>query len=154
MLADIPLPRPVAHPSAPPPQMSALRVLTEYLVPVLAVANDGAVVFANKAFADVLSCSCDAVTKISYEDICSFLPPDETLFAVTQPGPKSIGRVLQLGDATLFVKIRTSAIVNGAAAELITRFEGLFERLSRLSEPQGAPRQRRTADASDETKPD
>jgi hypothetical protein len=35
---------------------------------------------------------------MSYQDICSFLPPDETLVAV--------GRLLQLGEATLFVKMR------------------------------------------------
>lgn len=137
MPADASLPRPGASLGAPPAEMTALRVLTEHPVPLLAVARDGAVVFANKAFADVLSCSCDAVTTISYADICSLLPPDETLFAVTQLSPDTIRRVLQLANATLFVKIRRSAIVSAAATGPITRLEGQLERLSRLTNRRG-----------------
>jgi hypothetical protein len=74
-------------------------------------------------------------TSISYEDICSFLPADETLFAVTRLGPDTIGRLLQLGPATLFVKMRMSATVSAAAAGPITRLEGPVERLSRLAAP-------------------
>src|SRR5712672_3455774 len=91
-------------------QISALRVLVRHPVPVIAVADDGVVLFANTAFAEVLGCSCDAVTSISYEDICSVLPTDETLFAVTRLCPDTIGSLLQLGHATLFVKMRRSAI--------------------------------------------
>jgi hypothetical protein len=103
------------------------------------VANDGAVVFANTAFADLLGCSCAAITSMRYEDICSFLPPDETLFAVTRLGPDTIGCLLQMSQATLFIKMRSSAIVGGADSGPITRFEGLLERLSRLAALRGAP---------------
>jgi hypothetical protein len=135
MLSGVPSERPGPSLSAGASQPSALRVLTQHPVPVLAVADDGSVVFANKAFADVLSCSCDAVTTISYEDICALLPADETLFAVTRLGPDTIGRLLQLGQATLFVKMRRSAIVSDAHSGPITRFEVLVERLSQLTEP-------------------
>jgi nitrogen-specific signal transduction histidine kinase len=118
--------------------MSTLRVLTQHPVPVIAVADNGAIVFANTAFAEVLSCSRNAVTSMSYEDICSFLPPDETLAAVTRLSPNTIGRLLQLGEATLFVKMRRSAMLGGASAGPITRFEELLDRLSRLTHP-GSP---------------
>ncbi len=133
MLSGVPLWRPGDSLSAEPPQISALRVLTQYPVPVVAVADDGAVVFANTAFADFLSCSCDAVTSSSYEDICSFLPPDETLIAVTRLEPDTIGRVLHLGQATIFVKMRRSAIVGAADSGPITLFDGLMKRLARLA---------------------
>jgi PAS domain-containing protein len=136
---------------AEPPQIRALRVLTQHPVPVIAVADDGVILFANTAFADVVGCSCDALTSISYADICSFLPTDETLFAVTRLCPDTIGRLLQLGHATLFVKMRRSAIVSDADSGPITLLEGLVERLSRLAEPRGAPRLRRAPDATDGT---
>jgi hypothetical protein len=142
MLAGEPLQWPRNHLGAEPPGRSPLRVLTQHPVPVIAVADDGVVVFANTAFADFLSCSCDAVTSSSYEDICSFLPADEMLLAVTRLGPGPIGRVLHLGQATLFVKIRRSAIVSAANWGRITRFEGLLIRLSGLAEPPGSPSQR------------
>ena len=133
MLAGEPLRRPGASLSAEPPEMTALRVLTQHPVPVVAVADDGAIVFSNTAFADVLSCSCDAVMSMSYEDICSVLPPDEALVAVTRLGPNTIGRLLQLGEATLFVKMRRSAILSAADSGPVTLFEGLIKRLSRLA---------------------
>jgi PAS domain-containing protein len=101
----------------------------------VAAADDGAVVFANTAFADVLGCSRDAVTSSRYEDLCSFLPPDETLVAVGRLGPGPIGRLLPLGQATLFVKMRRSAVIGADDSGPITRFEGLMERLSRLAAP-------------------
>jgi len=95
--------------------------------------------FANTAFAEVLGCSCDAVTSISYEDICSVLPTDETLFAATRLCPDAIGSLLQLGQATIFVKMRRSAILSGADSDAVELFEGLMKRLSWLAEPRGAP---------------
>jgi hypothetical protein len=114
---------------------SVLRVLVQHPVPVIAVADGGAVLLANRAFAEVLGCSCDAVTSISYEDICSVLPIDETLFAVTRLCPDTIGSLLQLGHATLFVKMRRSAILSGADSDAVELFEGLMKRLSLLAEP-------------------
>jgi hypothetical protein len=120
-------------------QTAAFRKLTQHPVPVIAVADGGAVVFANTAFAEVLSCSCDAVTSMSYEDICSFLPADETLFAVTPLGADTIGSLLQLGQATLFAKMRRSAITSGADSGVITLFDRLLQRLSQLAEPRVSP---------------
>ncbi len=70
---------------------------------------------------------------MSYGDICSVLPPDETLVAVARLGPNNLGRLLQLGEATLFVKMRRSAILSAADSGPVTLFEGLMKRLSRLA---------------------
>jgi PAS domain-containing protein len=126
MLAGEPLRRPGTSPSAEPPLTSPLRVLTQHPVPVVAAADDGALVFANTAFAKLFGCSRTAVTSMSYEDICSLLPPDETLVAVTRLGPNAIGRLLELGEATLFVKMRRSAILSAADSGPVMLFEGLM----------------------------
>jgi PAS domain-containing protein len=133
MLAGEPPRRPGTSLSSEPPRMTPLRMLAQHPVPVVAVADDGAIVFANTAFVAVLGCSGDAVASMSYEDICSFLPADETLVAVTRLGPNTIGRLLELGEATLFVKMRRSAILSAADSGPVTLFEGLMKRLSRLA---------------------
>lgn len=130
-------------------EIPARRVLAQHPVPVIAVADGGAVLFANTSFAKVLGCSRDAVTSISYRDICSVLPTDETLFAVARLCPDTIGSLLRLGRATLFVKMRRSAVVSGADSVAVPLFEGLIERLSRLAEPRGAPLEVRSTTVPD-----
>jgi hypothetical protein len=112
-------------------QVSALGMLEQCPVPVVAVADDGGVLFANTAFAHLLGYSCEALTSISYEDICSALPTDGTLFAVTRLGSKAIGSLMQSGQATVFIKIRTSATLNAADSDAAAMFKELMERLSR-----------------------
>jgi PAS domain-containing protein len=112
-------------------QVSALGMLEQCPVPVVAVADDGAVLFANTAFAHLLGYSCEALTSISHADICSALPADETLFAVTRLGPKAIGSLTQSSQATVFIKIRKSATLSAADSDAVAMFKELMERLSR-----------------------
>jgi hypothetical protein len=111
-------------------QTTALWALEQHPVAAIAVADDGAVLFANTALAKLLCCSCDALTSMSHEDICSTLPAGETLFAVARLCPNTIGRSLQLGQTTCFVKVCKSAISDGAESVAMAMFEGLTERLS------------------------
>src|ERR1700712_3151676 len=111
-------------------QTPALRALEQNPIAAIAVADDGVVLFANTAFAKLLGCSCDAVTSMSYAYICSTLPAGETLFAVARLCPDTIGRSLQFGQATCFVKMHKSAVMNGVESVATAMFEGLTERLS------------------------
>jgi hypothetical protein len=132
MLLDDPLRRPGDSLIVESRQTSALGVLEQCPVPVIAVADDGAVLFASAAFAHLLGCSCDALTCMSYEDICSLLPTDETLFAVTRLGPNGfVGRLVLSSQATVFVKIRKSATLSAADPDAVAMFKELTEHLSR-----------------------
>jgi hypothetical protein len=111
-------------------QTPALQALEHYPVAAIAVADDGAVLFANTAFAKLLGCSCAAVTSMSYAYVCSTLPAGETLFAVARLCPDTIGRSLQFGQATCFVKMHKSAVLNGVESVATAMFGGLAERLS------------------------
>lgn len=139
MASDAPLQLPGDPLTGESRHISALQLLVRHPIPVIAVADDGAVVFANRAFAEVLSCSRDAVTSISYDDICAVLPTDETFFAATELCPDTVGRLLRLGRATLFVKIHRSAILSGADSAAVALFDALMRRLSQLAEPLGVP---------------
>ncbi|MGA9489216.1 MAG: PAS domain-containing protein [Mycobacterium sp.] len=112
-------------------RLSALGVLKQCPVPVIAVAHDGTVLFANSAFAHFLDYSCEAITSLSYEDICSVLPADETLFAVTRLRPNVIGSLMLSGQVTVFVKMRRSAILSRNDSYAVAMCKELMERLSR-----------------------
>jgi PAS domain-containing protein len=112
-------------------QITALGVLERCPVPVVAVAHDGAVLFANAAFARSFGYSCDALALMSYEDICSVLPPGETLFAVTRLGPNAIKSLMLSGQATVFIKMRRSATLSAADPDAKAMFETLAEHLAR-----------------------
>lgn len=109
----------------------ALLALERYPLAAIAVANDGAVLFANATFAEILGCSCDAVTAMSHEYVYSALPVGETLVAVARLCPNAVGRSLQSGQATCFVKVCKSAVLDGAESVAMEMFAGLEERLSR-----------------------
>ncbi len=125
MLSSEPPLRPAESRGSP-----ALRALERCPVPVIAVSDDGAVFFASAVFEYLLGYSCDAGTRISYADVCSVLPTDETLFAVTRLVPRDKTRPMQSGQATVFVKMRKSAIRGGADWDAVAMFEQLMERLS------------------------
>jgi hypothetical protein len=112
-------------------QRTALGVFERCPVPVVAVSDDGTVLFANAAFAHFFDYSCAALTCMSYEDICSVLPAGETLFAVTRLGPNAIKSLRLSGHATVFVKMRKSATISTADPDAIAMFEELMEHLSR-----------------------
>jgi PAS domain S-box-containing protein len=120
---------------AEPIQTPALLVLEQYPVPAIALADDGAILFANTAFAAILGCSRDAVTSMSYKDVFSALPTGETLFAVAHLRADTIGNSLHLGGSTFFAKMSKSAIARGADLCAIATFEELMARLLALAEP-------------------
>jgi PAS domain-containing protein len=123
---------------AEPRQTPALEVLEQFPVPVIALADDGAVLFANTAFAEMLGCSRDA-TSMSYEDIFYALPTEDTLFAVTRLRADTIGELLHLDGSTLFAKMSKSAMMRGADSVAIATFADLMERLSGLAEDKVSP---------------
>jgi PAS domain S-box-containing protein len=114
---------------------SPARMLEQYPVPAIALADDGNVLFANAAFAAILGCSCDAVTAMGYEDILAALPSEETLVAVARLSADANGRLQHLDGATVFAKMRRSAIRSGHDALAIPSFDELTERLSGLANP-------------------
>jgi PAS domain S-box-containing protein len=110
-------------------------MLEQHPAPVIALADSGAVLFANTAFAEILGCSRDAVSSMSYEEIVSALPTEEALFALARLRADTIGEMLPLDGSTFFVKMSKSAIMRGVDSVAIATFEELMERLHRLAEP-------------------
>jgi PAS domain-containing protein len=119
---------------AKPPHAPALMVLEQYPVPTIALADDGAVLFANNAFAEILGCSRDAVTALSYDDILAALPPEETLFDVARLHAAAIKSLQHLDGSRFMVKMSRAARMHGADGIAIATFEQLLARLAGLAE--------------------
>lgn len=122
-------------PMPEPGQTPALLMLEQHPAPVIARADNGAVLFANAAFAEILGCSRDAVSSMSHEEIISALPTEETLFALARVRADTVGNLLPLDGSTLFVKMSKSATTRGADSVAIATFEELMQRLHALTEP-------------------
>jgi hypothetical protein len=131
MLLDGPLLRPGDSLILDSRQPTALGVLEACPIPVVAVADDGSVLFANAAFAHFFDYSSDALTCMSHEAICSVLPADETLVAVTRLGANAIKSLMLSGQATVFIKMRRSATLSAADPDTKAMFETLAEHLAR-----------------------
>lgn len=116
-------------------QASPLSLLEQFPVPVIALADDGAILFANAVFAEILGCSRAAVTSMSYEELFYVLPPEETLFAVARLRADTTGDLQRLDGSTFFAKMSKWAILRGADSFAIATFEQLLERLWGLTEP-------------------
>jgi PAS domain S-box-containing protein len=117
-----------------PHHRSALLALERIPVPAIALADDGAVLFANVAFAEILGCSREAVTSMSYAEIFHALPTEETLFGVARLCADAIGNWQHLVGSTIFAKMTESAVVRRAGPVAIATFDQLMERLWRLAE--------------------
>jgi PAS domain-containing protein len=97
-----------------PRQTSALPALERVPVPAIALADDGSVLFANTAFAEILGCSRGAITSMSYEQIFYALPNEETLFGVARLRADSFGDLHHLDGSTIFAKMSKSAVMRRA----------------------------------------
>lgn len=115
-------------------QRPALSALERIQVPAIALADDGAVLYANAVFAEILGCSRDAVTSMSYEEILHALPTEETLFRVARLCADTIGDLQHLDGSTIFAKVTKSATIRRAGSIAIATFDQLIERLARLAE--------------------
>jgi PAS domain S-box-containing protein len=126
--------RRASDPTVKPHHRAGLAALERIPVPAIALADDGSVLFANAAFAEILGCSRDAVTAMSYEELLHALPTEETLFGVARLCAETIGDLQHLDGSTIFAKMTKSAVIRRAGAVAIATFDQLVERLSRLAE--------------------
>lgn len=122
-------------PAVEPYRKPALPALERIPVPAIALADDGAVLFANTAFAEILGCSRDALISMSYEEIFYALPSEETLFGVARLRAETIGDLQHLDGSTIFAKMSKSAVMRRAGPAASATFDQLMEQLSKLTEP-------------------
>ncbi|MFN3007751.1 PAS domain S-box protein [Mycolicibacterium wolinskyi] len=110
-------------------QMPALVVLERFPVPVLAIAADGAILFANSAFAEMVGHSADAVNAMKFADIFHSLPADESAVSVVRAHADLIVELVHRDGSIVRARMSKSALLRGDDPVALATFQDLTERL-------------------------
>jgi PAS domain S-box-containing protein len=110
-------------------ELPALVVLERFPVPVLAIAEDGAILFANKAFTEMLGYPADTVTPLQFRQIFHTLPADESAFSVVRAHADLIVELLHQDGSIVRARMSKSALLRGDDPVALATFQDLTERL-------------------------
>jgi PAS domain S-box-containing protein len=110
-------------------ELPALVVLERFPVPVLAIAEDGTILFANKAFADMLGYSAKAVTALKFRQIFHTLPADESAVSVVRAHADLIVELMHEDGSIVRARMSKSALLRGDDPVALATFQDLTEQL-------------------------
>jgi PAS domain S-box-containing protein len=110
-------------------ELPALLALDRLPVPALALASDGAVLFANTAFAAILGRSRESMTSMRYEDIFSVPPRERRFVAGAHLHADTFVELLHIEGWTVPAKMSKSATRRGDDSVTLATFEDLTEQL-------------------------
>lgn len=110
-------------------ELPALVVLERFPVPVLAIAEDGTILFANKAFAEMLGHEPAAITALNFRQIFHTLPADESAVSVMRAHGDLIVELLHQDNSIVRAKMSKSALLRGDDPVALATFQDLTERL-------------------------
>jgi PAS domain S-box-containing protein len=109
--------------------LPALVVLERFPVPVLAIAEDGAILFANGAFADMLGYTAEEVLALKYHQIFRAMPADDSAVKVVRQHADLIVELVAQDGSPRRARMSRSALVRGDDPVALAAFQDLTERL-------------------------
>jgi PAS domain S-box-containing protein len=112
-----------------PQQLPALVVLERLPVPVLAVAADGTILFANAAFGAMLGHPVDEVLTMTFHDVFETPPPDESVVSVVRANAEQLVALTHADGSTVRAILSRSALLRGDDPVALATFQDLTERL-------------------------
>lgn len=110
-------------------EMPALVVLERFPVPVLAIAEDGTILFANEAFAEMVGYSADAVRALKFRDVFHTLPADTSAVSVVRAHAELIVELMHSDGSIVRARMSKSALLRGNDPVALATFQDLTERL-------------------------
>jgi PAS domain S-box-containing protein len=110
-------------------ELPALVVLERIPVPVVAVGHDGAILFANRAFADMLGYDREAVLSLKFEEIFHTLPVDESAVSAVRAHADLVVDLLHVDGSTVRARMSKSALLRGDDPVALATFQDLTEQL-------------------------
>ncbi|MBV8927821.1 MAG: PAS domain-containing protein [Mycobacteriaceae bacterium] len=110
-------------------QLPALVILERIPVPVLAIADDGTILFANEAFAEMIGHSADAVRAMKFHEIFYTMPPDESPVSAVRAHANLIVELLHADQSIVHARMSRSALLRGDDPVALATFVDLTERL-------------------------
>jgi PAS domain S-box-containing protein len=110
-------------------ELPALVVLERFPVPVLAIAEDGTILFANKAFAEMLGHSADEVKALKFRQIFHTMPAEESVVSVVRAHADLIVELVHSDGSIVRARMSKSALLRGDDPVALATFQDLTERL-------------------------
>ena len=110
-------------------ELPALVVLERFPVPTLALAEDGAILFANAAFADMLGYTSDAITALKFPQIFDQVPADESAVSVVRAHADLVVQLVHRDGSIVRARMSKSALLRGDDPVALAAFQDLTERL-------------------------
>jgi PAS domain S-box-containing protein len=110
-------------------ELPALVVLERFPVPVLAIAEDGSILFANAAFAEMLGYTASAVKSLKFHQIFHTLPADESAVSVVRAFADLIVELVHHDESIVRARMSKSALLRGDDPVALATFHDLTERL-------------------------
>lgn len=110
-------------------ELPALVVLERFPVPVLAIAEDGTILFANEAFAEMLGYSAEAIKALKFPQIFHTMPADESAVSVVRAHADLIVELVHQDGSIVRARMSKSALLRGDDPVALATFQDLTERL-------------------------
>jgi PAS domain S-box-containing protein len=110
-------------------ELPALVVLERLPVPVLAIAEDGTILFANAAFAEMLGHTAEAVKSLKFRQIFHTMPADESAVSVVRAHADLIVELVHQDRSIVRARMSKSALLRGADPVALATFQDLTEQL-------------------------
>ncbi len=110
-------------------ELPALVVLERLPVPVLAIAEDGAILFANGAFAEMLGYSAEEVLSLKFHQIFHALPADESAVSVVRQHADLVVELVHQDRSIRRARMSKSALLRGDDPVALATFQDLTEQL-------------------------
>ena len=109
--------------------MPALVVLERLPVPVLAIAENGDILFVNQAFAEMVGYAADAVKALKFAEVFHTLPADESAVSVVRGHADLVVDLLHEDKSIVRARMSKSALLRGDDPVALATFQDLTERL-------------------------
>jgi PAS domain S-box-containing protein len=110
-------------------QLPALVVLERIPVPVLAIANDGALVFANSAFAEMVGRGSDDVLSLTFDEIFHLPATKGSVVSVVQALANEVIELAHKDGSSVQALMSRSALIRADDDIALATFQDLTEQL-------------------------
>jgi PAS domain S-box-containing protein len=110
-------------------QLPALVVLERIPVPVLAIANDGALVFANSAFSEMVGRASEDVLLLKFDEIFHLPPVTESAVSVVQALADMVVELAHQDGSSVRALMSRSALIRADDDIALATFRDLTEQL-------------------------
>jgi PAS domain S-box-containing protein len=110
-------------------EMPALVVLERFPVPVLAIAEDGAILFANSAFAEMLGLSAEELLSRKFNEIFHSVPAEASAVSVMREHADLVVELMHRDGSVRRARMSKSALARGDDPVALAAFQDVTEKL-------------------------